>query len=109
MTSDLRDLVMLDRMIHEPARLLIITVLYPVASMDFLKLQKALGYTRGNLSSHLAKLEAAGYVALEKKFKRKYPLTVCGLTRRGRAAIADYAEKLRRVSEVANGWKSGGS
>jgi DNA-binding MarR family transcriptional regulator len=87
-------------MIHEPSRLLILTVLYPVASMDFLKLQKALGYTRGNLSSHLAKLEAAGYVALEKKFKGKYPLTVCGFTRKGRAALADYAQKLNRVSKA---------
>ena len=70
-------------MIHEPARLLIITMLYPVASMDFLRLRKVLGYTAGNLSSHLAKLEAVGYVAMEKKFKGKYPMTICSLTKKG--------------------------
>ncbi len=103
MTSDLRELVKLDRVIHEPSRLLIITVLYPVASIDFLRLQEVLGYTPGNLSSHLARLEAAGYVALEKKFKGKYPMTVCSLTKRGRAAVADYAEKLKGVAEAVKG------
>ena len=103
MTSDLRFLLDLDRVIHEPSRLLILTVLYPVASMDYLHLQKVLGYTQGNLSSHLAKLEAAGYVALEKKFKGKYPLTICSLTKKGRAAFADYAEKLKKVSDAAAG------
>jgi len=100
MKGDLRMLAGLDRMIHEPSRLLILTVLYPVASMDFLKLRKALAYTKGNLSSHLAKLEAAGYVAQEKTFKRKYPMTVCRLTHRGREALAAYAKMLKRVPEV---------
>jgi DNA-binding MarR family transcriptional regulator len=106
MTSDLRFLLDLDRVIHEPSRLLILTVLYPVASMDYLHLQKVLGYTQGNLSSHLAKLEAAGYVALEKKFKGKYPLTTCHLTKKGRAALADYAEKLKRVPIATDSSKS---
>src|SRR5216683_7821439 len=82
MASDLREWVMVDRVIHEPARLLIITLLYPVATMDFLRLRKVLGYTPGNLSSHLAKLETVGYVALEKKFKGKYPMTICSLTKK---------------------------
>jgi len=103
MTSDLRAFAALDRVIHEPARLLILTMLYPIPSIEFLKLQKVLAYTQGNLSSHLAKLEVAGYVALEKKFKGKYPLTICSLTRKGRAAFADYAEKLEKVSEATTG------
>jgi len=102
MASDLRQLVILDRVIHEPARLLIITMLYPVASMHFLRMRKVLGYTPGNLSSHLAKLEAVGYVALEKKFKGKYPMTICGLTKKGRTAIAGYAEKLNRLSNATD-------
>ncbi len=100
MSSDLLKLAGLDRMIHEPARLLIITVLYPIVSVDFLRLQKTLGYTHGNLSSHLAKLEAAGYVALTKKFKGKYPMPICSLTKKGRAAFVDYAENLKKVSEI---------
>src|SRR6266481_3710291 len=107
MTSDLRAFAGLDRVIHEPARLLILTMLYPVPSIEFLKLQKVLAYTQGNLSSHLAKLETAGYVALEKKFKGKYPLTTCHLTKKGRAALADYAEKLKRVPIATDSSKSG--
>jgi len=71
MKSDLREFVVMDRVIHEPARLLVITLLYPVATMDFLRLRKMLGYTPGNLSRHLAKLETVGYLALEKKCKGK--------------------------------------
>ncbi len=95
----------MDRVIHEPARLLIITLLYPVATMDFLRLRRVLGYTPGNLSSHLAKLETVGYVALKKKFKGKYPMTpmiICSLTKKGCAAIADYAEKLKSLSNATN-------
>ncbi len=108
MTHDLRVLAGLDRMIHEPSRLLILTALYPVAETDFLHLKKW-GFTQGNLSSHLAKLERAGYVALEKKFKGKYPKTVCRLTKRGREAFEGYARKLQCVSGATEGSKSGGS
>ena len=100
MKSDLREFVVMDRVIHEPARLLIITLLYPAATMGFLRLRKVLGSTPGNLSSHLAKLETVGYVALEKKFKGKYPMTICSLTKKGRAAIADDAEKLKSLSNA---------
>ncbi len=93
---------MVDRVIHEPARLLIISVLYRVESMDFLRLQKYLAYTPGNLSSHLAKLEAVGYVTLEKRFRGKYPMTICSLTKKGRAAIHDYAGRLRSVSKATD-------
>jgi DNA-binding transcriptional ArsR family regulator len=108
MTNDLRVLAGLDRVIHEPSRLLILTVLYSVAEADFLHLKKW-GFTQGNLSSHLGKLERAGYVALTKKFKGKYPLTICSLTRKGREAFVDYARKLKYVSGATDGSKSSGS
>jgi len=98
MTSDLRVLAGLDLVIHEPGQLMIMTVLYANAEADFRYLQKEWGFTQGNLSSHLAKLEAAGYVALTKKFKGKYPLTICSLTKKGRQAFEDYARKLKYVS-----------
>ena len=83
MKSDLREFVVMDRVLHEPARLLIITLLYPAATMDFLRLRKkVLGYKPGNLSSHLAKLVTVGYVALEKKFKGKYPMTIAALQKK---------------------------
>ncbi len=101
MTPELKDLATLDRVIHEPARLMIVTVLYAVTEADFLYLQRECGLTQGNLSSHLSKLEDARYVLIEKTFKGKYPLTICSLTRRGREAFEAYLQKIRAVSDVA--------
>ena len=86
-----------DRLIHEPARRQIMTVLYAMDSADFLYLLGETGLTKGNLSSHLLKLEAAGYVRIEKTFRGKVPLTVCSLTREGRLAFRAYREYLKRV------------
>lgn len=99
MTPDLQALATLDRTIHEPSRLMIVTVLYAVKEADFLYLQRECGLTQGNLSSHLAKLEEAKYVLIEKTFKGKYPLTICSLTRKGRDAFDEYVRKMRVVSD----------
>lgn len=96
---ELQTLATLDRVIHEPARLMIMTVLYAANQADFLYLQRECGLTQGNLSSHLAKLENAGYVLIEKTFKGKYPLTICSLTQKGRTAFAGYIQKIRFVSD----------
>lgn len=95
MTPELQGLATLDRIIHEPARLMVMTVLSSVKEADFLYLQCECGLTQGNLSSHLAKLEEAGYVAIDKMFKGKYPLTVCSLTPKGREAFSEYVQKIR--------------
>ena len=105
MTPNLQALATLDRIIHEPARLMIMTVLYAVTEADFLYLQRECGLTQGNLSSHLAKLEEARYVLIEKMFKGKYPLTVCSLTRKGRDAFEEYVRKIRVVSEPPSNGK----
>lgn len=91
----LQDLAGVDRLIHEPARLMIVTLLAVVGEADFLYLQRECGLTQGNLSSHLSRLEQAGYIAIEKSFKGKVPLTVCRLTQRGRSAYDGYAATLR--------------
>jgi len=98
---DLKELVTLDRTIHEPARLMVMTVLYAVTEADFLYLQRQSGLTQGNLSSHLLKLEDAKYVLIEKTFKGKYPLTICSLTRKGREAFEEYLRKMSNVSNAA--------
>jgi len=103
MTPDLQALATLDRVIHEPARLMIMTVLCAVPEADFLYLQRELGLTQGNLSSHLAKLEQAGYVLITKTFKGKYPLTICSLTRKGREAFDGYVRKMQFVASSTNG------
>lgn len=85
---------MLDRVIHEPARLLLVALLAGVKEADFLWLQRESALTKGNLSSHVARLEAAGYVEVEKTFKGKIPLTVLRLTRAGRSAFLDYKKTM---------------
>ncbi|MGE5376267.1 MAG: transcriptional regulator [Bacteroidota bacterium] len=95
MGSDLRSLTELDRLIHEPARLLVVTILSAAASADFLYLQRETGLTKGNLSAHLSKLEEAGYVKIEKTFKGKLPLTVCSLTPAGQKALAQYRRQMQ--------------
>ncbi len=96
MSNELRDLVAFDRLIHEPARLIIIAVLYAVDSADFLYLQRETGLTKGNLSSHLSKLEEAGYVEVEKTYRGKVPLTICRLTDAGKAAFEAYRNQLKQ-------------
>src|ERR1700683_3407040 len=100
MSSRVQDLTQLDRLIHEPGRLMIMMVLQGVGEADFLYLQRECGLTQGNLSSHLAKLEEAGYVEIEKTFKGKYPLTICRLTTSGREAFETYVRKMRVVSSA---------
>ena len=95
MSDDLRRVTELDRLIHEPARLLIVTILSTVESADFLFLQHETDLTKGNLSSHLSKLEDAGYVKIQKTFKGKLPLTVCKLTAAGTKALTQYRQQLQ--------------
>jgi len=96
----------LDRLIHEPARLAILTVLSSVQSADFVFLQRTTGLTKGNLSSHLSKLEEAGLVAIEKLFVRKKPNTTVALTPEGRERTArhwDQLDLLRSWSQESAG------
>jgi DNA-binding MarR family transcriptional regulator len=89
----------IDRLIHEPARFQIMAHLYVVESADFLFLMRQTGLTWGNLSSHLSKLEAAGYVDVEKGFKGKKPHTMLSLTEQGRDAFRQYRESMRQALE----------
>lgn len=100
MSDDLRRVTELDRLIHEPARLLIVTILSSVKSADFLFLQRETGLTKGNLSAHLSKLEDAGYVRIEKTFKGKLPLTVCNLTETGSKAVAQYRQQIKQFMDL---------
>ena len=95
--NGIKDLSSLDRVIHEPARLMIMTILFAVEEADFVYLQRECGLTQGNLSSHLTKLEETGYLTITKTFKGKYPLTICRLTRKGREAFEVYSVTMRFV------------
>jgi DNA-binding transcriptional ArsR family regulator len=100
MSSPEEELV-LDRLIHEPGRLAILTVLSSVRDADFVFLQRATGLTKGNLSSHLSRLEEAGLVAIEKRFVRKKPNTNVALTAEGKRRIARHWEQLDRLKTLS--------
>ena len=91
----------LDRLIHEPGRLAILTVLSSASDADFLFVQRATGLTKGNLSSHMTKLEDAGLVTIEKRFVGRRPNTRLALTDEGRRRIARHWEQLDRLRETA--------
>jgi DNA-binding transcriptional ArsR family regulator len=97
MNEEVRNLIDVDRLIHEPARLMIVAVLSAVEQADFLFLLNATELTKGNLSSHLSRLEEAGYVEIEKTFDGKTPRTLCRLTAVGQEALATYREQMRSV------------
>jgi len=84
----------LDRLIHEPARLLIMALLSVIESADFTFLMQQTGLTWGNLSSHMSKLEEAGYIEVEKTFKGKRPNTMLRLTDTGRDAFQVYRQTI---------------
>jgi DNA-binding transcriptional ArsR family regulator len=98
-----KDDLVLDRLVHEPGRLAILTVLSSVSDADFVFLQRTTGLTKGNLSSHLTKLEEAGLVEVEKRFVRKKPNTRVALTALGKRRITyhwDQLERLKGLSEA---------
>lgn len=97
MSRALRELTEVNRLIHEPARLMIVSILSAADKADFLFLLKETGLTRGNLSSHLSRLEEAGYVQIEKTYRGKLPQTLISLTEAGRQAFAGYRKQLKEI------------
>jgi DNA-binding MarR family transcriptional regulator len=85
----------LDPLIHQPARLGILTVAAETKRVDFVTLRDLLGLTDGNLSRHLATLEGAGYIKLDKAFENRKPRTWIAVTRAGRKALAQELAALR--------------
>lgn len=97
--ADVASLPDVDRLIHEPARMMIMAVLYVVESVDFTFLMNQTGLTWGNLSSHVSKLEEAGYVEVEKEFRGKKPHTMFHLTDAGREAFRAYRQSMMQMFE----------
>jgi DNA-binding transcriptional ArsR family regulator len=97
MRADLEGFLTLDRVVHEPARLVILTVLAQAEEVEFRFLERVSGLTKGNLSSHISRLEEAGYVVVKKFFRGKLPATSLRITRSGRSALKRYREQLNRA------------
>jgi DNA-binding transcriptional ArsR family regulator len=80
----------IDRLIHEPARLMILTVLSACESADFTFLQTATGLSKGNLSVQISRLEEGRLIEVDKVIRNKKTLTTIRLTRSGRGKIMKY-------------------
>lgn len=94
LSFDPRQVSQLDRTLHEPARLSIVACLSELDVADFVFLQSQTGMTVGNLSSHVKKLEAAGYLAIRKEFVDSRPRTTLRLTRSGKTAFREYLKRM---------------
>ncbi len=105
MTNVFEDLSNLNRLIHEPARLSILTALSVCKRADFVFLQRLTGLSVGNLSSHLSKLEEGGLVQLEKQFIDKRSNTLVQITDQGRAMIDHHWQQLEAMRKIAQEWK----
>jgi DNA-binding transcriptional ArsR family regulator len=95
--AKIQRLAQIDRVIHEPARLMIVALLAAVAEADFQYLHQSTGLTKGNLSVHLSKLETAGYIEIKKSFRGKYPLTICRLTEEGKETFDTYRRVIKNA------------
>jgi DNA-binding HxlR family transcriptional regulator len=103
MTESYHNLTDLDRIIHEPSRLLLVALLSSVESADFLFLLKESHLTKGNLTVHLSRLEEAGYLQVEKTFRGKFPHTEYQLTPKGLSAFEKYRKSLGTIFDIKKG------
>lgn len=94
----------LDRLVHEPARLAILTALSVCRRADFMYLLRLTGLTRGNLSTHLSKLEQGGLVRIEKRFVGRKPNTLVALSPRGRRTVEDHWRQLEELRRGSRQW-----
>ncbi|MBN2074372.1 MAG: transcriptional regulator [Dehalococcoidales bacterium] len=100
--TELSSLAEIDRIVHEPVRLMVMSLLYVVESVNFTFLMNQTDLTWGNLSGHISKLEEAGYLEVEKTFKGKRPNTTLKLSSRGRQAFRDYAITMKQLFKDFN-------
>jgi DNA-binding transcriptional ArsR family regulator len=96
-----------DRVVHEPARLKILMLLSGVDEADFKFLLSTLGMTKGNLSSHMDRLERSGYVEILKGFNGKVTHTRYRVTRSGGEALARYWKEIDEIRAIAENIEGG--
>lgn len=104
-TTPFEQIANLDRRVHDPARLAILTALSACERADFLFLLRITGLTKGNLSSHLSKLEEAGLVEIEKRFVDKKTQTLARLTATGSQTIETYWKEMEELRASAARWQ----
>ena len=94
---DIEALLSLDKLIHEPARLAIMTILSSADEVEFKFIENLTGLSKGNLSSHSAKLEGAGYLEVLKSFRGRRPVTHFRITEEGQKALEAYHRQLKTL------------
>lgn len=97
--NDYRRLAEVDPLVHAPARLMILAILATAESVDFIYLLRETELSKGNLATHLAKLEEAGYITVEKTYRGKTPMTIYRLASQGKQAFQDYRRQLQYIVE----------
>jgi DNA-binding transcriptional ArsR family regulator len=105
MSTPFEGIADLDRVVHEPARLAILSALSACASADFVFLQRITGLSKGNLGAHLSKLEEAGLISTVKEFVGRMPRTTVTLTDDGRVRVETYWRELERLSRAVRRWR----
>lgn len=99
-TAAQTDLPAIDKVVHEPARMAILSVLDAVAQADFTFLETMLGLSKGNLSSYLTRLEIAGLITVRKSFHGRRQRTTVRITAHGRRAREEHWEQLERLHDL---------
>jgi DNA-binding MarR family transcriptional regulator len=102
MSTPFEEMSALDRLVHEPARLAILTALSACRGCDFVYMQSLTAISKGNLSNHLQRLEEGGLVRTEKRFRGRVPNTLITLTPEGRIAIDQHWRRLHKLRSAAN-------
>ncbi len=105
MPTPFEELANLDKLVHEPARLSILTALSVAESADFLSLRRLTGLSDGNLSVQLSKLEEAGLVEIQKQFIAKKPNTLVKITKKGSSAVQRHWDRLNAIKQNADAWE----
>lgn len=98
-------LAAINRLVHEPSRLAILTALAACEKADFVFLLNVTGLTRGNLSSHLSKLQQGGLVEIQKTFQGNQPITYAKLTIEGREGLEEHWTRLDAIRRTSKRWK----
>jgi len=94
-TDSISEIMNIDRLVHSPARLAILTYLSVVEEGDAVYLLNQTGLTWGNLSANVTKLQETGYIEVSKEFKDKKPHTLLKLTDKGRKAFQAYQDQMK--------------
>ena len=103
MVMEHEEILNLDPVIHSPNRLAILSILISVVNAKFTYLREITGMKDGNLSTHLSKLEAEGYIKIKKSFEGKKPQTTCAITDKGRQAFHEYLNQMERIVQAQKG------